>query len=173
MTWKSYAVVSGAGIVATYLASAPPAIVPQRTPPVAQRAAAARPAAPAFDIEEQASRLQMRGGQGADYQEPSRNAFRFGGRSASAPAPVIQPPVSEAPVEIQVPPPPPIKVSGIETNTVDGVKQRSALLITAAGIVKVREGDQVGAEYRVARIDDDAVDLVAADGSHRRIILRP
>jgi hypothetical protein len=172
MTWKSYAVLSGASIVATYLVSGPAAIVPQRTAPVAQRAATP-PAAPAFDIQEQASRLQTRARQQTEYREPSRNPFRFGDRPASAPAPVSQPVVNEPPAEVPVAPPPSIKVSGIETNTVDGVRQRSALLITAAGVVKVREGDAVGAEYHVARIEDDAVDLVAADGSHRRISLRP
>ena len=175
MTWKSYALVSGAGIVATYLASGPPAIVPQRTVPVAQRAATP-PATPAFDIQKQASRLQVRTRQETEYREyrePSRNPFRFGARPAAARAPVSQPAVTEPPAAVPVPPPPSIKVSGIETNTVEGVKQRSALLITSAGVVKVREGDAVGAEYHVARIEDDAVDLVAADGSHRRISLRP
>ena len=178
MSWKAYAAVSGAGLLATYLFSVPPAVTPGRQAPPRADSIGRRPQ-PAFDIQEQAARLQMRVREEAEYREPSRNPFRFGARpvtrrpvtpSASPEEPVAPPPPSGPPPP---PPAPPIRLSGIATNTVDGVRQRSAILMTPAGILTVREGDAVGAEYKVVRIEEDAVELAAADGSSRRITLRP
>jgi Tfp pilus assembly protein PilP len=56
---------------------------------------------------------------------------------------------------------------------VNGSRQRFAILVTAQGVIDVREGDAVGAEYRVARIEDNAIELAAADGTTRRLLLRP
>ncbi len=172
MTWKAYAVVSGAGLFATYLFSVPPSVAPRRTAPDAARAITA-PATPAVDIQDQASRLQSRVRQDTSYQEPARNPFRFAARPAavrqrSPQLPAVAPPVPVQPVAE----PPAIKLSGIATSTVDGNRQRTAILITPAGPVTVREGDAVGAE-RVERIEEDAVDLATPDGSRRRLSLRP
>jgi hypothetical protein len=174
MTWKSYAAVSGAGLLATYLFSTPPTGVPAR-PGVARTPDATRPAPPAFDIAAEAARLRERVPPDVPYDEPSRNPFRFGARPTSVsprraepspPPPVLTP---SAPV----PQPPPIRLSGIATTTVDGTRQRTAILITPGGIQYAREGDAVGADYRVARIDEDAIELTGSDGSSRRLLLRP
>jgi|SRR5687767_4203118 len=173
MTWKSYVIASGAGLFATYLVSTPPASTPGRTPAVGQRSVAPQ-AAPVVDIQAEASRLQTRVREATEYQEPSRNPFRYlAPRRAARPAdpePDIAAPETTLP---PVPEPPPITVAGIATKTVDGVRQRTAILITAAGTLEVNDGDAVGSEYRVVRVEEDAVELAAADGTRRRISLRP
>lgn len=175
MTWKSYAAVSGAGLLATYLFSTPPIGVPDRAParstPVARGTSG-----PRIDISEEASRLQVRQREDVRYDEPSRNPFRFGARHVARPPARVEEAAPPEPVFTPPPPlpqPPPIRVSGIATNSVDGTRQRSAILVTPAGVVSVREGDAVGTEYRVTRIDEDAVELTGVDGGIRRIPLRP
>jgi hypothetical protein len=174
MTWKSYAAVSGAGLLATYLFSAPPMIAPGRAP-------ATRPAADAGatrlsdDIEEQAARLASQTREQVVYRPPSRNPFRFGARAASnSPAPRAAPePIPEAAQPDPAPaPPPPIRLTGIAANTVNGERQRVAVVLTSEGVVTAREGDMAGA-YRVVRIDEDAVEVVGPDGTTRRVNLRP
>jgi hypothetical protein len=63
-------------------------------------------------------------------------------------------------------------LSGIVTNTVDGVRQRAAVLNTSDGVIMAREGEMAGA-YRVVRVEEDAVEIVGPDGLTRRISLRP
>jgi hypothetical protein len=170
MTWKVYAAVSGAGLLATYLASAPPAIAPGggRAPQNAGRPAAAPAVA---DIQTEALRLQARIKPGQDYQEPSRDPFRFGSRPtrasrngaiATAPPPLPQ---------VAPPEPPPIKLSGIVTRTGDA--GRTAILITPQGPVEAKEGDAVGFDYRVTRITEDSVEMTGPNGVLRRLQLRP
>jgi hypothetical protein len=176
MSWKAYAAVSGAGLLATYLFSVPPAVTPDRQASARADAIARRPQPASVDIQQEAARLQMRVREDADYREPSRNPFRFGARPVTR-RPVVPSAVPEEPVATpppsSPPPPPPIRLSGVATNTVAGARQRSAILVTPAGILTVREGDAVGAEYTVVRIEEDAVELAGADGSTRRITLRP
>lgn len=176
MTWKSYVAMSGAGLLATYLVSAPPTIAPGRVPTAVPPAAA--PAPLADDIEEQASRLGSRVRAEVDYQPPARNPFRFGGRTVprgpSVPAePVVESPSTALPdVAPAPPPPPPIRLTGIATSTVNGQRQRSAILLTPGGVVDAREGEMAGA-YRITRIDEDAVEVVGPDGVPRRLVVRP
>jgi hypothetical protein len=173
MTWKSYAAVSGAGLLATYLVSSPPVVTPERVPP---RRAAASGAAEAVDIAEEASRLQVQVPRAAAYDEPSRNPFRFAPRQATRPpAPVEDDERQEpaAPAPESIPQPTPVRVSGIATRVVNGERVREAILVTPAGVVGVREGAAVGTEYRVTRIDDTAVELTHNDGRVERLPLRP
>ena len=176
MTWKSYAAVSGAGLLATYLVSAPPTIAPGH-PTAARPDAVSRPASPSADIQEQAQRLQTRVRADTEFHPPSRNPFRFGARAAkpgarSSPAPSARIPETPAAVPSEPPPPPPpIRLSGIVTNTVDGVRQRAAVLNTVGGVITAREGEMAGA-YRIVRVDEDAVEVVGPDGVSRRLNLR-
>ena len=176
MTWKSYAAASGAGLLATYLFSSPPTIAPGRSPDRPDPISRAIP--PSQDIQDQAERLTTRVRQETQYQTPSRNPFRFGAREAvpttapdrgavAAPDPVIEIPAAPAP-----PPPPPIRLSGITANTVDGTRQRAAVLITLEGVVTAREGDMIGV-YRIVRVEEDAVEIAGPDGATRRLNLRP
>jgi hypothetical protein len=179
MTWKSYVLASG-GLLATYVASGP--VRPAQDVAAPRRVAAARANA-ATDIQEQAMRLQARErqrGTGA-FRPPSRNPFRFSMRPAparvvvesSAPpvaltAPVRVPPAITPPVITPV-----ITLSGVATDDVGGTLQRTAILSTGGGVLLVREGDAVGADYKVAKIDEAWVDLVATDGSVRRVSFKP
>ena len=174
MTWKSYAVFSGAGLLATYLMSTPVPDDPGRTQTPTPRATSG--AAPA-DIAAQADRLQARVVPDAEYHEPSRNPFRFGGRAVSAPQParVEAAPPAVVPDVAAIEPrpaPPPFRVSGISAETVDGARQRTAILATPAGIVTAREGETVADGYRVTRIEEDAVQFVSPDGTPFRLTLR-
>jgi hypothetical protein len=171
MTWKSYVLASG-GVIATYLASVP--VRPVEDVP-APRRVATRPSA-AADIQEQAVRLQARTRQRSPYREPSRNPFRFSARSAPSRA-VVEAPWAVAPspvvVTTPVPVPPVISLSGVAADEVGGAIQRTAILSTPGGVLLVREGDAVGAEYTVGKIFENAVDLIATDGSVRRVSFRP
>jgi hypothetical protein len=168
MTWKSYAAVSGATVLAGWLASAPPSNVPARSGPAQPRSTPRTPAA-GSDIEEQAARLQTRMQQPTVYSEPSRNPFRFGAASPSLrsdEAPIPRAPAAPAPL------PPPVSLSGIAEDQVEGRVERTAVLSSPAGVLLVREGDDVLGEYRVAAIESDAVILVkVADGSTMRLSL--
>jgi hypothetical protein len=70
------------------------------------------------------------------------------------------------------PPPPRITLDGIATDVVDGHEQRTAILKTDAGIVLVREGEQVAGQFKVGKIGADAAELVKiSDGSVLRLAL--
>ena len=169
MDWKSTAVISGVGILATWFFSMP-GTPPSATGP-APSARPPRAATSTIDIQQEAARLQMRMHQQPQYVEPSRNPFTFGSRPARAPRPVAAP--SAQPATIVPPPAPPrIALDGIATDTVGGQEQRTAILNTDAGVVLVREGDEV-AGYRVEKIGSDLVQLVRlSDASVLSIGLR-
>jgi hypothetical protein len=165
MTLKTYLALSGGTLLAGYLVTAQPGVSPE--PRSASSRAAAR-AERKVDIQEQATRLQMRARDQIEYSEPSRNPFRFATRQAPprAAAPVREP-IEEPSVPVAEPPP--IRISGV--STVDGT--RIAYLVTVQGLLEVREGDTVPPDYRVGRIEEDAIELVAGDGTTRRLKLRP
>jgi hypothetical protein len=172
MDWKSTAVISGAGILATWFFSMPPAHAPQGA--VAPAARPTGTSTSSIDIEREAARLQIRPPQEQHYTEPSRNPFRFGERREPARATTGVEAPSPAPVPIApLPPPPPrLTLDGVAADNAGGVDQRTAVLHTDAGVVLAKEGDEV-AGYRVAKIAADAVELVKIDdGSVLRLGLR-
>jgi hypothetical protein len=174
MTWKSYAAVSGATVLAGWLASTEPSNAPS-----AVQAPSARPSPPAApgptDIELQAMRLQARLRPEREYPEPARDPFRFAARREAAARVEPAEPAAE-------PPPPPIEaaprapavsLSGVAEDQVDGRTVRTAVLSSPAGVLLVREGEEILGFYRVDRIEADAVALVAiGDGASRRLTLR-
>jgi len=171
MNWKYTAVVSGAGLLATWFAAAPP--VPKPALDVPPQAQASATSGTMSDIEQEAARLQVRTPPANTYHEPERNLFRFGSgegparAATSAPAPIVQP---EA---LPPPPPPPIKLSGIAADQVGDRSERTAILSTPSGVVLAREGDDVLGQYRVSRIAEDAVELEnLSDHSTLRLALR-
>lgn len=170
MDWKSTAVISGAGILATWFFSMPPAHAPASA--VARAVRTPRAVSSTIDIERQAARLQTRPRPEAHYTEPSRNPFRFSQRrepTRPTTGVVAAPPIAVAPL---LPPPPVVTLDGIAADTVSGQQQRTAILHTDAGVVLAKEGDEV-AGYRVEKIAADAVELVkTADGSTLRLGLR-
>ena len=172
MDWKSTAVISGAGILATWFFSMPPTHAPTSAVTPAARATR-RDATAAIDIEKEASRLQVRPRPEEHYSEPARNPFRFNERreptrptTGVAPA---APPVTTVPLP---PPRPTITLDGVAADTVGGQEQRTAILHTDAGIVLAKQGDEV-AGYRVTKIAADAVELTKiSDGSTLNLALR-
>jgi hypothetical protein len=168
MDWKSTAVISGAGILATWFFSMPPTYTPARA--VVQAVRAPQVSTSKIDIEKEAERLQVHRLQEPHYTEPSRNPFRFTERRE--PARATAGVVSAPPPAVIPPPPPRITLDGIAADTMDSQSQRTAILKTDAGVVLAREGDQI-AGYRVQKIAADAVELVKMDdGSVRRLGLR-
>ena len=172
MDWKSTAVISGAGILATWFFSMPPTQAPAATPVRAARAASA--AAPTVDIEKEAERLQVHVRPQAQYSAPSRNPFRFGSgpsRNVARPTVDVAPPpaVPAAPLP---PPVPTLTLDGVASDSTNGQEQRTAIIHTDAGVVLVKEGDEL-AGYRVGKIAADAVELTrVSDGSILRLGLR-
>jgi hypothetical protein len=178
MSWKSYAAVSGATVLAGWLASTPPANEPENIATVSRQPATPRDAAAASTIEREADRLQVRVRREVDYAQPQRNPFRFGAARADtdrggdipAPAPVSAP--SETPALTPFVPPPPVRLAGIAEDDKGGQLERTAILSSPSGVLLVREGDAVIGDYRVGRIESEAVELVKTDGTTLRLTLR-
>jgi len=175
MDWKSTAVISGAGLLATWFFSMP-VVQPSANNPIAPAARAPQASATTIDIQQEAARLQLRTHQESRYNETSRNPFRFGARprAEARPSGTSGPPRVAEPVVVPLAPPPPrVSLDGIATDVVDGQAQRTAILNTDAGIVLAKEGEQVAGQFQVAKIATDAVELVnLSDGSTLRIVLR-
>ena len=169
MDWKSTAVISGAGILATWFFSMPPTSAPTRA--VAPAARVPQVNNSTIDIAKEAARLQVHRVQEAHYAAPSRNPFRFSERRE--PARATSGVVGTPPPPVFIPPPPPrITLDGVAADTMDAQPLRTAILRTDAGVVLAKEGDEVGG-YRVQRIAADAVELVKIDdGTLLRLALR-
>jgi hypothetical protein len=168
MDWKSTAVISGAGILATWFFSMPPTSAPARA--VAPAVRVPQASTSQIDIEKEAARLQRHRLEEPHFTEPSRNPFRFNARREPARATVG---VVAVPPPVVLPPPPPrITLDGVAADTMDAQSQRTAILNTDTGVVLAKEGDEV-AGYRVQKIAADAVELVKIDdGSVLRLGLR-
>jgi hypothetical protein len=181
MTWKSYAVMSGATVLAGWLASSPPANAPENAVTTASPQAASRDGG-VTDIAREAERLQVRLRREVVYGEPQRNPFRFGSarpsRAGGGDLPVRAEVVEEAPVaevrDAPAPQPPQVTLSGIAEDQ-DGERTvRTAILSSPSGVLLVHEGDVVLGRYRVGGIESGAVSLVnLADGTTLRVALRP
>lgn len=174
MTWKSYAAVSGATVLAGWLASASPANAPTGAASASRQAAQPEVSA-ASDIQQQAIRLQARLRAERAFREPERNPFRFGPRGtagAGAARTVAQPePPAPPPVEAR-PAGPLVSLSGIAEDRIGAGVERTAILSSPAGVLLVREGDEILGYYRVGRIEAEAVELIAiGDASTRRLTL--
>jgi hypothetical protein len=172
MTWKSYAAVSGATVLAGWLASAPPSNTPGAVTAVS-RQPRSRPSAASSDIVREAERLQIRVRREVQYAQPRRNPFRFGEAAADADRgrPVPTPAPAEPSVAVPAPPPP-VTLAGIAEDQQPQGIERTAILSSPAGVLLVHEGDPVAGEYRVGRIEEEAVELVKSDGTTLRLTLR-
>jgi hypothetical protein len=173
MTWKAYAAVSSATVLAGWLASSPSSNEPAS--PVASRPQSPRrDAQPASDIEQQATRLQSRLRAERAYSEPQRNPFRFAAREAGDADIAERAPIPElpaAPVDL-APAAPAVSVAGIAEEQVDGRIERTAILSSPLGVLLVREGEEILGYYRVTRIEGEAVEVVGlADGVPLRLTL--
>ena len=106
--------------------------------------------------------------------QPRRNLFTF--KAAAAPSiglpglrtaqPVIESPA--APITE-----PPLKLAGLAEDTGPDGPDRTAIISGQGQLFMVKEGDQVTARYRVARISADAVELTDLDGGTiRRLVMK-
>ena len=187
MTWKAYAAVSGATVLAGWVVSAPPpSTVPSSMAPNTGTMGPSRPvgvASPPSEIERQAARLEARIRREKAYAQPGRDPFRFGAagqrvRAGGDPAgdqvglvPSID---TGEPVAVAASQPAPVvSLAGIAEDTIDepgGSRiERTAVLSTPDGVLLVREGDDVLGLYRVVTIESGAVELERADGTTLRI----
>jgi hypothetical protein len=67
---------------------------------------------------------------------------------------------------------PTLTLDGVASDSTNGQEQRTAIIHTDAGVVLVKEGDEL-AGYRVGKIAADAVELTrVSDGSILRLGLR-
>ena len=170
MTWKSYALVSGAGLLATYLASPP--LLPQNDTPAAPAASGDAASDPAVDIEEEAARLHARLRAEAVFRAPARDPFRFGERPVRRTPPRAEVAAQAGEPPPAVPEPPFLVLSGIATDIVDGEPHHTAVLTTASDVLLVRAGEKVGSEYTVRAITADRIDLESTvDGTIRQLHL--
>ena len=169
MTWKSYAAVSGATVLAGWLASSPPSNAPttgQGLHRIPLRAAALKPR-----LTSKSRRLACSPDCVARaYAEPQRNP-RFAERRSAAPNPRELAPVVEAPPPIDlVPAGPRVSVAGIAEEQLDGRVERTAILSSPMGVLLVHEGDTVLDDYRVGRIEAESVELVRlSDGTSTQL----
>jgi hypothetical protein len=87
-------------------------------------------------------------------QEPARNLFQFDSRAVrSSPAAADLAPI---PLPIAAaPPPPPLTLIGFAA---EGAI-RTAIISGFGDLFLVKEGDRIGAQYRVSRVDADGVEV--------------
>jgi len=172
MTWKSYAAASGATVLAGWLASTPPAVVENR--PAAQSRSSRPAASPSSDIVEQASRLQARIRRETAYVRPQRNPFQFeAARPAVEAAAAIGEPALSAELSPAVAnPAPSITLAGVAEDPLQSGVERTAILSSPTGVLLARVGDEVPGQYRVAAVEEGAVELLSlTDGSTIRLSL--
>ncbi len=194
MTWKAYAAVSGATVLAGWFASAPPSGFPDSGVPGSSAAVSNQAvpneivsnqttpqrAAPVPDIEREATRLEARARREAAYVQPQRNPFRFGAARPTVSLAVDAAetsssdetfvPAGVSAVVSTVPLPPQLSLAGIAEDQIGQRVERTAILSSPAGVLLVHEGEDVLGEYRVAKIESEAVELLShADGTTLRL----
>ncbi len=161
--------VSGATVLATWLASAPMPSSPmtQSTANAPVRAQATRQeAAPAqvVDLGPEAERLARRVEAVASFAAPARDLFRF--RAAVPVAKVevpVAPAVSVTPTAIAPPAPPPFVLTGIAEDRQGDVLVRTAIVSGPGDLWLVKAGDVVDGRFQVTAVEADAVEIVRAD----------
>ena len=170
MTWKLYALTSGGAVLVTALAAYVAPV--ERRPDVASALPqAVDRSGSVVDLGAQADRLKIKLAEVSAYQQPARNAFRFGvpPRRVEVSPP---PSVSEAPADVVALSRPPYGLAGMATSVENGVAQRTAILSSLQGVSLVKEGDVLDAGYRVLAIGDDEVTIEStSDGTQTMLRL--
>lgn len=180
MSVKGTAMVSGATVLATWLASTPMPLAPmtQSAANAPARAQAARQeAAPAqvVDLGPEAERLARRVEDMASFAVPSRDLFRFRTAAPSAKVEIpVAPAVSVAPIALAPPAPPPFVLTGIAEDRQGDVLVRTAIVSGPTDLWLVKAGDIVDGRFQVTAVEADAVEIVRADtGAAVRLSFRP
>lgn len=175
MTWKAYATASGVTVLAGWLASAPPSNTPDAGAPGPSQTTPQQ-ATSRTGIEREATRLEARVRREVAYAQPRRNPFRFGagGPTVGSGIDVAEASPAAETFVPAVPPPPPVSLAGIAEDQVEERLERTAILSSPDGVLLVREGEDVLGQYRVSKIESEAVELVRlADGATLRLDFSP
>lgn len=119
------------------------------------------------------ARLRARLRPTSEPQEPARNLFQFGTRSARAGESIAP----AAPDAVPVPAPaivlPPFTLIGLAADAGPDGPIRTAILSGFGDLFMVKEGGAVTTNYKVAKIDAEGVELIhLADNTTLRLTLR-
>ena len=162
MNWKYTAIGTGATALATLLAT-----TPARHPDAGVTSPPAR-STPTTDVQQEAERLGARLRDVTRYEEPSRNPFRFEAKPASKlPTNVVSAPAEPPAASEEAParPVPALTLIGTVFDGPDASKPTTAILSTPGGVLLVREGDLIGSDLRVAKVDAEGVAVEATSGT--------
>lgn len=185
MSVKGTALLSGATVLATWLAStpmpqstAPQTAAPQSTAnaPVRTQAASRTVAPPQVeDLGPEAERLARRVEEMASFAAPARDLFRFRPPPATTKVEVpVTPALSLAPITVAAPAPPPFVLTGIAEDQQGDVLVRTAIVSGPGDLWLVKAGDTVDGHFQVVAVDADAVDIIRTDtGAAVRLSFRP
>jgi hypothetical protein len=130
------------------------------------------------DLDAATARMQAELGAAAARQDsPRRNPFRFGGDPAAGPSDPASPatltPLRAVDPAALRPAAPVVILVGLVERTVDGRRERTAVLSMNGELHYVVAGQQMRGDYEVITVGADAVELRSlADGSTRRLVQR-
>ena len=180
MSVKGTAMVSGATVLATWLASTPMPSSPMtpspaNTAPVRAQTARQEAAAQIVDLGPEAERLARRVEEVVSFAAPARDLFRFRAAPPAAKAEVpVAPEVSAAPIAVDPPAPPLFVLTGIAEDRQGDVLVRTAIVSGPGDLWLVKAGDAVDGRFQVTGVEADAVEIVRADtGAAVRLSFRP
>ena len=189
--WKWKVTATGATALAGWLASEPiqpPGALNRASTDMSRGATTAtqnaRNAVTVSDIERQASRLAAAaplaeaGGRPHVETEapPARNLFRFQPRQSPPTARRVTAPTRPDPGPL-VPPTPtpfPLRLTGIATDLVDGMAQRTAVVRSPSGLELAKDGELVAPGYRVVTVGESSIEVERlSDGERPQLLLTP
>ena len=172
MNWKSTVVISGVGLVGTWLMSSP-AVAPIPAPAL-QGATPTAAVVPSADIQREADRLAARVHTDGALGPSTRNPFQFAPEpipsAASVPSRVPDL-VPSVPIQAR-PSGPRVTLVGVASDVVGGTEVRRAIL-SADGVVTIASaGDEVAGQFLVEKVDQEVVDLQrTSDGTRLTLTL--
>jgi hypothetical protein len=159
--------VTGAGLLATWLAVSPNNTAPARSAPAqAERPAAVREET-AEDLNAQASKLSEHLAK-LPLRASTRNPFRFSQVPQASHPPAAN--GAAAPLAPGPPPPPSLVLSGIAERKTPQGQTRTAIISGDGQLYLVTEGESVAGRYRVLKVESDAVVLRDEAGVETRLV---
>jgi hypothetical protein len=165
-------VVGGAALLAWLAGAATsnhtiPSVVVSQPAPIEMRGA---------ELANEIARLQERLRPSATPRQPGRNLFAFRAIAAPTPAAIVAvpPPRPASSASLPIGPAlPALKLAGIAEDAGADGPVRTAIISGEGQLYIAKEGENVTARYRVAKISPDVVELVdVGDGTIRRLALR-
>ena len=175
--WKWKVTATGVTALAGWFASPPLQPEAARTPVAAvassSAAQSAANAAAVSDIAEEARRLSRTTAR-TSLPAADRNPFQFRPKpSPPRPAALVQP-QAVVPIAPAVPPPFPLRLTGIAVDVVNGVEHRTAIISGPSSLEIAADGEAAAPGYRVVSVGDSFADVErVSDGSRQRLALKP